>query len=255
MFEARTYATPGVHGGSLCFRNGNLLIAGIYDGHGGTGASSLVAKRLEDIFHQRPTVTSVAETLRDTFEMLHLECQTLPCMSACTLTVVVLDVTTGAYTCANVGDATALHVTPTFHMRTTVSHRLSEHVGERIRLRDFMHVTHNGPCLQPGALACSRAIGAAGVPHVQCQPSIHVDFLNTWDAMVVCTGDVWRRVSETRVADIVRATFHQPEPVCQEAQRLHTESIVVLVISRQCGEEPLPTLNSHPSCPKPTPVH
>lgn len=220
MYEAREHTIyTHAEDRSFQFANGNRLVAGVCDGHGGVEAARLVAQRFESVFHDF-SGESLNDALVQTFRALHRECCQLPCASGCTLTVVVLDTSTGCYTCANVGDSLALHVTPTSHMRATLSHRLADNVEERAKLRDHVSIPSSGgpPRLMPGGLACSRTIGDADCPHAACEPFLHIDFLDEGDSLVLCSDGVWDYVSEKRVCDMLRTTYN-PEAICREAQR------------------------------------
>ena len=174
------YAIKGEDERSAFLLDATTLVITVVDGHGGANAARLCKRLLEGMLTADTADTASLERcdwavrLERAFATLHAECLRLPCCSGAALTVCVVDTATGRVTCANVGDAGALLVSPTSHLWLSTSHRLQDNAQERERLRAHVGTLHTGgpPRLYPGGLACGRSIGDADCPYVTCAPAV-----------------------------------------------------------------------------------
>ena len=206
------------------------MLIGIADGHGGPLAARTcrkIAARLT------PDVSDAG--VEELFRELHAECLALPCASGAALTVIVLDVCTGRFMCANCGDSGAILVTPTSHLWLTVSHRLQDNATERGRLaahvgfvdRDNMPV--GPPRLFPGGLACSRSIGDRDCVHIVCTPAICRGVASSTDVFVVASDGLWDAMSTRKIADVARTTRSATELL--RCKRVFDDDTSVIVAS------------------------
>lgn len=201
LCNGAVYSTKGEDSRIYKALGPDRFICGIADGHGGPAAARLCREhlsRLEDFCD--PGLL---------FCELHQKCLPLECNSGASLTVCFVD---GCDVhCANVGDSHALVVTPTSHYWISESHRLQDNVRERERLRT--HVRHalgeeggrvGPPRLYPGGLSCSRSIGDADCPLVECEPAISRSKLDKDDILLVASDGLWDSVPPSKVCRMVR---------------------------------------------------
>ena len=143
-----------------------------------------------------------------------------------------VDTSTGHVTCANVGDAGALLVTPTSHLWLTTSHRLQDNAAERVGLHEHVHAAPGGgpPRLYPGGLACSRSVGDADCPHITCAPAMCTATLGADDTLVIATDGVWDAASTRRVARLARDT-RCATSILRGAARSYADDASVVVVS------------------------
>lgn len=188
----------------------HLLLLGVADGHGGAAAARLCKARAAAALNGgRPTPAALTAA----FAQLHAECRALPCCSGAALTLCVVDRASGAFTCANVGDAGCLLVTPTSHVWMSTSHRLQDSAAERDRVKEHVKFptsdageAYGPPRLYPGGLACSRSVGDADCPHVVCTPAVSSGVVGPGDSLVLATDGLWDAVPTRRAAQLVRET-------------------------------------------------
>jgi len=219
----------------------NYLVAGVADGHGGKDASTFckdnIHKVLKSLLEKN---INISHTLRKTFETLHQTCLLFPNFSGTTLTVLVIDVQSKQYTCANVGDSHGIHMKKNSFMWITTSHRLQDNPSERTRLKNFISYARGDdncecgpPRLYPGGLSTSRAIGDADCKQISCQPNIYEDVLSDEDAIVLCTDGIWDFVNVNKLLKVVRNNYN-PEFICRMAVRNNTrDDATAMIITSQ----------------------
>lgn len=221
------------------------ILFGVADGHAGNGSAALCQREIGEVMqdcmqHTDDMQSAVASAFRE----LHARCVRLSShlseSSGTTLTVILINPTSGVYICANVGDSHAIHVTPTSYRHISTSHRLQDNPSERMRLRE--HVSYlrgddnlpaGPPRLFPGGLASSRTIGDADCTFATCEPSMFTDTLDDADAIVVCSDGVWDFATTKKLVKVVRESFN-PEFVCRLAAKGNThDDATCLVGTRQ----------------------
>jgi serine/threonine protein phosphatase PrpC len=123
---------------------------------------------------------------------LHQYYLQLPCQSGTSLTVCIIN--GNKIQCANVGDSHALIVTPTSYYWISESHRLQDNSGERTKLSQYVKYSTDEygfpfghPRLYPGGLACSRSVGDADCPHINCKPSISEAVIHPKDILIIAS--------------------------------------------------------------------
>lgn len=210
--------------------NEHSCICGIADGHGGSGASKICRDYISEL-------QSAPTSLDDLFLCLHQYCLQLPCQSGASLTVCIID--GNKIHCANVGDSHALIVTPTSYYWISESHRLQDNSGERTKLSQYIkYITdENGfpvgpPRLFPGGLACSRSVGDADCPHINCKPSISEAVMNPKDILIIASDGLWDSIRLTRICRIARETI-SASALCESANFKDDTSIIILSFSRE----------------------
>lgn len=220
QYNAAAYLVKG-EDECICAERSGVLLLGVADGHGGRAAARMCKERLITWFEGRTAEQEedgmrsrfIVDELQAVFVRLHDEARRLPCCSGAALTVCIVDRATGEFTCANVGDAGCLLVSPTSHMWMTTTHRLQDNAQERSRLKEHISciVNRSGgmgegpPRLFPGGLACSRAIGDGDCPHVCCTPSVTSGVVGPHDTLVIASDGLWDHASSVRrVARTVR---------------------------------------------------
>jgi serine/threonine protein phosphatase PrpC len=211
------------------------IIVGVADGHGGATAAQLCKDRIANIFVTHAD-KHVECAIKATFEDLHRECCNLPCCSGCTLTVAIVDLHNGNYTCGNVGDSHAIHLKFSTHIWITTSHRLQDNLSERRRhWQNVSYLSNNTqhpvgpPRLFPGGLTCSRAIGDADCKHVSCEPSVCSDIIKEGDALVLCTDGVWDTAPVKKITQVTRDTMN-PDFLCRLATKFGVNDDATAVI-------------------------
>lgn len=194
--------------------NDNIQVVGVADGHGGKGAASLCTKNIENtlktVIQDNDDFEKCCQIL---FSTLHEQCKPLQCYSGCTLTVVLINLTTNVYTCANVGDSMAIHIKPYSYMWITTSHRLQDSVTERNRLKNNVsyimrdNVAFGPPRLFPGGLSCSRSIGDYDCEFICSSPSLYSDTLHYDDMILICTDGVWDTIDTNKIIKVIRTSL------------------------------------------------
>ena len=212
-----------------CFLNAlseHACICGIADGHGGGSAAKVCRENISKI-------QSAPPSFDDLFTDLHERCLQLPCASGASLTVCVID--DDKVKCANVGDSHALVVTPTSYYWLTESHRLQNNSRERTHLLQHIgFVTDKGgspigpPRLYPGGLACSRSIGDADCPHVNCKPFVCEAVLNHSDILVVASDGLWDTIKLSRICKVARESY-SATALLRESTSFHDDTSVIVV--------------------------
>lgn len=191
----------GEDGHVVCNDHERWLLAAVIDGHGGRGAMLCVQTRLAVValaLLEGSTVPPLDEVLRGALKQLSLECRLLADNSGCCLTALLLDKESGRFALANLGDAHAVHITPSSYRVLTESHRLQDNARERSRVADFVGYVQS-PCggmegpprLFPGGLACARSLGDADCPHVRDEPFVASDVLGSRDTVLMASDGVW----------------------------------------------------------------
>ena len=226
----------------------DYLVLAIVDGHGGDGAARLIRTQLEDCTRSTmPTGDWTAATtgswLQTIFASLHAECVRLPCHSGAALTMCILERSTGAFLCANVGDSGCLVVTPTSHYWATTSHRLQHNAEERERLSVHVGFAElegarvGPPRLYPGGLSCSRSIGDGDCDAVSCIPSVSRGKLCADDVLVLASDGLWDVLSCARVSTLARET-RCAYSILRTSSKTFTDDTSVIVASQANAKPP-----------------
>lgn len=226
--------------------NDYIQVIGVADGHGGKGSASLCTNNIENILKTVIEDNDFESSCQILFSTLHEKCKILECCSGCTLTVVLINIRTCQYTCANVGDSMAIHIKPHSYMWITTSHRLRDNVIERNRLKNnISYIIHDNvvfgpPRLYPGGLACSRSIGDSDCELISSTPSLYSDILLHDDIILICTDGVWDSIEINKILKVIRTSW-SPESLCKILMKKNIEDdVTATVISKSRKKLPTP---------------
>lgn len=194
----------------LVYASDDRIVCCIADGHGGVAAAQLCIDYLSRTHLH--TMEHVPDSeWKALYHSMHARVQQLSTRSGATLTCCVVHASSGSYVCVNVGDSECIHVTPTSHMRVTVSHRLQENAAERklhgqnINFVSVGGIASGPPRLFPGGTACTRSIGDADCPHMSHCPFVMRGKLGRSDNLIIASDGLWDTLSLRAIAKAARS--------------------------------------------------
>ena len=219
-----------------------LIIASVFDGHGGSAASQQCSERMAAHIASIASIASSASSasddgslsscdtcessdfgplsligryVRDAFEQLHCEIREAYLNAGTTATVLVIDTTNFQVLCANVGDTEAIVLDSSHWAMVTVNHRLSASKNEVDRVRragaavwslqrkDGKRSPVGGLRLWPGGLSMGRSLGDADCgAAVIAKPAVQMVDVIGDATFVVCSDGVWDSLD---IEDVLRA--------------------------------------------------
>ena len=205
----------------------HLLIAGVFDGHGGQEVSSLLHE------HLLPTLLS-GKPPYDAFHEMNDRIAAAGLTSGSTAVTVCIDGL--KVTCANCGDSRAvMGVMGGPAIPLSKDHGFDDCEAEIARIHDAGGHVFN-VCGKPrvnGVLNMTRAIGDLALrPFIICDPDVKIFYIGTEnDVIVIGTDGLWDVMTNDQAVDIVRRVIARcmykgtnRNNICKIAARLLTKA-------------------------------
>ncbi|MCP5505387.1 MAG: protein phosphatase 2C family protein [Chlamydiales bacterium] len=227
------------------FENGSRLF-GVFDGHGGIGASNLAQQKGPYLFQQQLQAQKgdILKAFEGTMEVLH---QLITDRSGSTVVMCYFDPQTNRVYTATLADAEAniyrqsgdtlksIPLSPVRNWKTDEKHLPPDSVA-KFGSQDPKHWRVNGT---DGALNLSRAIGDKGFPLVSQKPKVTMTQLLPGDTLVLCCDGLKDFVPESEIVETIREGADQDAQTLAQAltkksvekqSARHGDNVTVIVV-------------------------